>query len=239
MERLAVKAWPALETADVEGWLWRWSGGGSQRANSVSTIAFTGVDVEAAIAEVEARYHGKGQAPRFQIYEATSPSDLHGRLLARGYVISEACTTLWKPIDRAARRPASTLVSDQPDEAWFEVYLSAQSASRQIVNRSIVPRAPAPRAFVACTRDGRVISTGLGVVDGPHAVIECMATRSEARRQGGAIAVLQAIEAWALEHGAESIFLQTTVDNAPAQTLYRGFGMTLAGRYCFAMRNSD
>ena len=42
IERAAVAAWPALQTADVDGWLWRYSGGGSQRANSVSALAFLG-----------------------------------------------------------------------------------------------------------------------------------------------------------------------------------------------------
>src|ERR1700734_1637215 len=42
LERLHVRAWPAGETARLDGWLWRWSGGASQRANSVATIDFTG-----------------------------------------------------------------------------------------------------------------------------------------------------------------------------------------------------
>src|SRR5690606_8256407 len=36
IEGAAVRAWPAGETREVDGWLWRYSGGGSQRANSVS-----------------------------------------------------------------------------------------------------------------------------------------------------------------------------------------------------------
>src|SRR5947207_3058700 len=52
IERAAVAAWPALETADIDGWLWRYSGGGSQRANSVSALAFQGGVAEGvAIAE--------------------------------------------------------------------------------------------------------------------------------------------------------------------------------------------
>ena len=49
MERAHVLAWPALRTRTIDGWLWRSSGGGSLRANSVSAIDFTGNDVHAAI----------------------------------------------------------------------------------------------------------------------------------------------------------------------------------------------
>jgi hypothetical protein len=60
MERAHVRAWPALHTAAIDGWHWRSSGGGSQRANSVSTIDFAGNDVNAAIEAVEARYRALG-----------------------------------------------------------------------------------------------------------------------------------------------------------------------------------
>ena len=53
IERLCVRAWPAFETADIHGWLWRLSGGGSQRANSVSTIDFTGNAMDASIGTIE------------------------------------------------------------------------------------------------------------------------------------------------------------------------------------------
>ena len=52
MERAHVHAWPPLHTQNIDGWLWRSSGGGSQRANSVSTIDFTGNDPDGAIAAV-------------------------------------------------------------------------------------------------------------------------------------------------------------------------------------------
>src|ERR1700694_2426705 len=96
IERAAVAAWPALETADIDGWLWRHSGGGSQRANSVSALAFLGADVDAAIAEAEARYRARGAPPMFQICDVNVPADLDERLQRRGYRLQEPCTALAK-----------------------------------------------------------------------------------------------------------------------------------------------
>ncbi|HRD78565.1 MAG TPA: GNAT family N-acetyltransferase, partial [Hyphomicrobiaceae bacterium] len=59
----------------------------------------------------------------------------------------------------------------------------------------------------------------------------CMASRPDARRSGGARAVLAAIEHWAGALGAGTLFLQTGADNAAAQALYAGVGYGLAGRY--------
>ena len=75
IERVAVVAWPALETAEIDGWLWRYSGGGSQRANSVSALAFQGADVDAAIAEAEARYRARGASPMFQVCHVNAPAE--------------------------------------------------------------------------------------------------------------------------------------------------------------------
>jgi hypothetical protein len=56
IEHAAVRAWPAGETRDVDGWLWRFSGGGSQRANSVSALEYRGDDVERSIDTIENLY---------------------------------------------------------------------------------------------------------------------------------------------------------------------------------------
>ena len=96
IERAAVAAWPALETADIDGWLWRYSGGGSQRANSVSALGFQGADADAAIAEAEARYRARGASPLFQVCHVNAPGDLDERLQRRGYRLQEPCTALAK-----------------------------------------------------------------------------------------------------------------------------------------------
>src|SRR5215469_13578283 len=97
IERLHVRAWPALETAVIGGWLWRYSGGGSQRANSVSTVQFSGDDPAAALDEVEARYRARGVPIRIQTYDLTAPQGLTDLLQARRYDEGETTITLTKP----------------------------------------------------------------------------------------------------------------------------------------------
>jgi len=223
IERLHVRAWPALETADVHGWLWRCSGGGSQRANSVSTVRFRGDDPVAALDEVEARYRARGAVARFHTFDLTAPPGLTDLLRARGYVEGETTITLAKPAT-AREPPADVGVADGADAEWREVYLAAVTESRRAVNARILDAVPPPCAWLSCRRGGKVISTGLCVVDGAFAVVECMATRAEARRQGGGAAVLAGIEAWAAAHGVRALALQVVAANAPALALYRGFG---------------
>ncbi|HLH91035.1 MAG TPA: GNAT family N-acetyltransferase [Xanthobacteraceae bacterium] len=232
IELVHVRAWPALETADVQGWLWRYSGGGSQRANSVSTVSFRGDDAAVALDEVEARYRARGVLPRFHTYDLTEPAGLTDLLQARGYVEGESTITMAMPV-ASCEVPADVTVADRPDAEWREVYLGAITESRRAINAKILPAVPSPCAWLSCRRGGQTISSGLCVAGGALAVIECMATRAQARRQGGADAVLAGIEAWAAARGVRTLALQVVAANPPALALYRrrGFAPVATNRF--------
>jgi N-acetylglutamate synthase len=235
IERAHVKAWPAFETANIAGWLWRYSGGGSQRANSVSTIAFTGDDPVAALDDVEARYRAKGAPARLHTFDLSAPTSLTALLDARGYGQGDATLTMVKTVG-AATHPSDVDISDRATPAWYEVYLGAITENRRISNAKILETIPRPCAFFTCRRD-RVISTALGVVDGTFAVIECVATRSDYRRGGGARAVLAALESWAGGQGARLIGLQVDATNEPALALYRSLGFVAVATNRFWLRS--
>lgn len=232
-ESLAIRGWPARHTAYLGGWLWRSTGGGSVRANCVSTLVFHGPDVEAAIDDAERRYRAAGEPARFVISDIVAPSDLDRRLARRGYGIEEPCTTLARRISPAAEPDAPDGIEEAARECpeWLEVYLEAVSASRRPVATSLVARVPEPARFFVCRRGGQAISTGLGVLADRTVAVQCMSTRQGVRRQGGARAILAAIERWALAAGATTLFLQTGADNAAAQAVYARAGFTLVGRY--------
>src|SRR5690348_5366053 len=164
MERAHVLAWPALNTANIDGWLWRSSGGGSQRANSVSTIDFTGTDVEHAVKAVESRYHAIGAVTRLQTFDETSPPGLKDLLQRRGYRHGEPTLTMFRHPQPGGSTPADVEIHDHASEEWLEVYLGAITENRRVVNAEIIRHIRAPHAFFAC-RDGRdILSTALCVI---------------------------------------------------------------------------
>ena len=85
IERAIVRGWPALETAAIDGWLARWSSGGSVRANSVAALKFQGRDFDAALARVVQFYRERGGIPRFTITEVASPAGLDAMLEQGGW----------------------------------------------------------------------------------------------------------------------------------------------------------
>ena len=223
LERLHVRAWPALETADIDGWLWRWSGGGSQRANSVSTLSFWGENAAAALDRAEALYHAHGSPARFHTFEIGEPPALPRLLTARGYAMGESTETMMA-IAAPGQPPLDVEVSDDPAEGWLAVYLGAITESRRAVNRDILRRVPDPHAYFSVRRGGRIVATALGVAHGAHAVAECVATSVEARGQGSATVAMSALKIWAASLGAATVGLQVVRTNAPAIRLYRRLG---------------
>ena len=231
IERAAVKAWPAEETADIDGWIWRCTGGGSMRANSVSALGFAGRDVDAAIAEVEWRYRARRMPVIFQMSSERMPSDLDDRLKVCGYRLREPCTTLAKTVDRSLKLDASFEIADTPGKEWLSVYLAGINPDRRKIAPTILARVPGPKAFVLARRDGVPVSTALGVIDGSVVIAECVSTRTDRRRSGGASEVMEGLEAWGAQQGATVIGLQAVAANAAAQALYERLGYARVGTH--------
>jgi ribosomal protein S18 acetylase RimI-like enzyme len=231
IEGAAVRAWPAGETRDVDGWLWRYSGGGSQRANSVSALHYRGRDIERTIDEIERLYSERGAPVRFQVgFPLSEPDDLDARLEARGYVIHDPVTTLVKPIASVAV-PEHVVLNARASPGWLAVYLSNITPDRRPFAEAILARVPAPCTFAEVRLSGETIATALGVLHEDAVIAECVGTSTAARRQGAASAVMSALEAWGASQGAHTIGLQAVTTNLPAQGLYAALGYTVAGTY--------
>ena len=121
---------------------------------------------------------------------------------------------------------------------WIGTYTAAITPNRREVNTRILSAIPAPCRFFGFMRKGVVLATALGVVGHGCAAVECVATRSDARRQGAAQAVMQALEAWAANQLVDLLGLQVVSTNTPAIRLYERLGFTPAATNRFWVRDT-
>ncbi len=255
MEHAHVHAWPALQTHFIDGWRLRSSGGGSQRANSVSALEFTGTDLAAAITAVEAHYRACHAAPMFHTFEESAPPGLAAALQARGYQKAEDTITMFKPLGHPGQRadagflpcsadavphhaPGAAPVGEigmtaDPGADWITAYLAEITPDRRLMNSRIVAAIPQPRAYFTLRHAGVVAATALCVISAGCAVIECVTTRTSLRRQGFARRLLTAAEDWAANQDADVIGLQVGAANVPAVQLYRQLGFLPGARNSF------
>jgi GNAT superfamily N-acetyltransferase len=237
IERVAVRAWPALETASLEGWLWRYSGGGSQRANSVSPLTYSGDDVEASISEAERRYQDRGAAAMFQICDVAAPPGLDQCLEARGYRLQEPCSCLAKQLTAIPAMPSDVEIAERASQDWLQVYSAGITPSRRQAAPAILARVPAPRAFLLLRREMTPVSVALAVAGEQVVIAECVATASAYRRQGASERIMRALEAWGASHAARIAALQAVTANAPAQALYAKLAYRRVGGYHYRVRD--
>ena len=78
---------------------------------------------------------------------------------------------------------------------------------------------------------GEPAAAALGVVANGVVIAECVMTRADLRRIGGASRVMLALEAWGARQGATIAALQAVTANAPAQALYAKLAYARAGGY--------
>lgn len=242
IELAIARAWPADETVDIGGWLWRCSGGGFGRANSVATLGGPPGDVDTALREIEQRYEAAGQTSLIQVTDASLPPDIGQLLTDRGYVASETNATLLAdlgvmPVGNSPSDLDDVEISDTATADWIATYGSVLSPARLASAPRILARVPSPRRMIGVRRAGQMVATVLLVADGPIGVIECVATLAGARRTGAARSAMHTAIAEARRLNLRSIALSMVAANAPARHLYTSLGFVDIGRNRYFERN--
>src|SRR6478672_10783209 len=98
LERRAFRAWPALETATAHGWVQRFAGGYTKRANSINALEpqseFT-LDVKNAL---EAPYRARRLPPIWRL-TPLAPDGTDSLLAEAGYRLIDRSLVQQAPID--------------------------------------------------------------------------------------------------------------------------------------------
>jgi GNAT superfamily N-acetyltransferase len=250
LERMIVDAWPAAETAEVDGWLLRASGGPTHRGNSVATLATSGAaNLDERIGRAEQWYRERGQATMFQVGPCAAPAGLDEALAARGYVVEGAASFAAAPstvvLERTERETAGVevFVTSSPSRAWLDINAAASRFSNRFdsflgfvarlgprcrfvtVHAPRAARAKESEAPMGVDDTGQVMAAALGIAGPePRLGIYAMLTAPAFRRRGAARAALQALARRALSEGVPELYLLFDTANVAASALYAESG---------------
>ncbi|CAN1518235.1 RimI Acetyltransferases [Caulobacteraceae bacterium] len=182
---------------------------------------------------VEARYAAAGLPTLFKPVDGLSPA-LESELARRGYAPRTETLMMTGPLLGEGGRAEITA---DPDARFEAVFNGAQDNLADAVERmGAFHRIPAPRGFAVVEIDGEPVAIGGTAVEGDWAGVFGMRTLAAHRRKGLARDILEALFATARQAGASRGYLQVEADNAPAVTLYEGFGFREAYRYRYWAR---
>lgn len=220
--------WPALEEVEVDGWVARFSGGVTQRANSVLPLA-SPTNLERTLARVEKLYADRGLPTIFQLGPGTESLDRV--LAARGYEFGSPTSTQTVEVGDVLP-PDGVEIGKSPDPDWLDLWWAVDGrgdADALAIAVKILTGGP---ALYATMRDDRgATAIGRMALVGEWGGVYCMAVRDDARRRGLGTTVLTALLAAGRARGITRSWLHVLDRNTAARRLYERAGYTEAATY--------
>ncbi len=223
-----VNSFPGLRQVVLDGWLLRFGGGYTRRANSVAPLTDrVAGDVRGRVEACAALYAAQGLPALFRIPSFHDPA-LDGILAAQGYTREGETLVLQAPLGPSYAADGVTLTPGTPPATWLEAQarLSGGSEAVRAARRRILDAIGVPCVFASAGLEGLPIAAmAMGAVHAGHLCLHMVVTDPAARRRGLARRVVAAAMAWARDDvGARAACLGVDATNAGAIALYRGTG---------------
>lgn len=234
LEQRGFRAWPALESRTVAGWLQRISGGYTKRANSISALAPAAEFTSEVKNALEAPYIERGLPPIWRL-TPLAPAEADRALADFAYRRIDESLVQVAPLDaRFAADPAVGIAS-HPSPSWLARFaeLSPVAPDHRATMTRMLTSIAAPVGFAQVEHAGRLVAFALGVVEGDHVGLFDVLVAPEARRQGLARRLTQSVGAWGWARGARFIYLQVVATNTAALALYAGLGFETVYSYAY------
>jgi N-acetylglutamate synthase len=233
VELTCLNAWPALQQVLLDGWVLRFSGGLTRRANSANPLGVRDLDGDGLIAGCEALYRHHRLPTIFRLPSIIDPA-IDARLAAQGYSGEGLSLVLHADIGAvpAMRDPDVQLLS-RPTPRWFAAMAQLQRHTKKQAGfyRRIVGRLAIPAAFATLSDDRGIAALAYGAIHDGLICYESVVTDPSRQRRGYARRVITSLAAWAADRGARGACLEVEAANAPARALYQALGFEELSRY--------
>jgi GNAT superfamily N-acetyltransferase len=234
LESKAFRAWPALETRSLRGWVQRLAAGYTKRANSINALGKEAIFTQEMKNTLEAPYRERGLPPIWRLTPLTPP-ETDPALAAAGYRRIDESFVQVAPLGGDFVPDPEVRIAPSPSVAWLEGFAALSPVApqhRETMTRMLESIA-APAGFATVEDAQGPMAFALGVADGTHVGLFDVLVAPRARRQGLARRLTQSIGAWGKALGAESIYLQVVATNEAALPLYAGLGFETVYSYAY------
>ncbi len=243
IEDLSFNAWPSHQIEVYDGWILRFSYFYTHRTNCVEQIGVSSLPLMKKIRYCESIYKRWKTPCIFKISPIGDPRT--DRVLQeRGYEIQHHTTVMTLSLAGFAYRnetddDVALTVESRVSSAWISAMFRMKNTT-DIMHRRIVPSMyaaiPKDEIAVSVRENGRIVATGLGILDRDYVGVYAIHVDEVCRRKGYATRIVQTILSEGKNRGARYAYLQVVTDNAPAKALYRRLGFRKAFAYWFRVK---
>ncbi|GAA3410489.1 GNAT family N-acetyltransferase [Paenibacillus hodogayensis] len=241
LEEITLNTWPAQQTLLLHGWVLRYAGGYTKRANSVSPLYKPeGKSAEELISLCEAFYSGCVLDTVFKITPYTEPDDLDERLHRKGYAVADPSSVRVLDLERVPEPDREAVWQERLDDEWLDglARLNGLSLRDRELTRDMLKNSALRQGFFRLMEHGSTVACGLGVVHNGYVGLYDIVTDVRYRRRGMAQQLILNILAWGKRVGARASFLQVVDRNEAAVALYDKLGYEEVYTYKYRIKKT-
>ena len=118
LESKAFRAWPALETRMIDGWIQRFADGYTKRANSINALGKDAVFTQEIKNALEAAYLERGLLPVWRL-TPLAPPETDRALAAAGYRRIDESHVQLAPLGEAFVLDPEVCIAPSPSAVWL------------------------------------------------------------------------------------------------------------------------
>lgn len=242
IEDLSLNAWPSHQIQVYDGWLLRFSYFYTHRTNSVEQIGPSVIPFPEKIAYCEQIYERWHSPCIFKITPLSDPS-LESLLIERGYHTEHKTDVmtldLGDTINIEETHSVPLQIQRHISDTWIQGLFDLKDTTDPI-HRKIVPSmyAAIPKDVISVSicDNGRIIATGLGILDRDYIGIYAIHVDEAYRGRHYATSIIQTLLSEGRKEGATRAYLQVVSGNQPAVSLYRKAGFRKLYTYWFRVK---
>ncbi len=218
-----------------DGWVARFGGGYSRRANSVSLLTVSSIGLQEKISHCESLYRTAGQKPIFKIAPVHESQELDGLLNSRGYTKEGEAHVMTREIERDRIVGSRFVPSSELSEDWLDsaMELNAIDRSKREALRRILLGIQPQTCYAKLEIQNRTAALCLAVLERQWLGIYDVVTANHLRRQGIGQELINDTMAWGSAQDASKAYLQVMTSNQPALNMYHKLGFETQYTYWY------
>ncbi len=239
LEELSLNSSEPPEQWLYDGWILRLLPGKAKRARSVNPVRPSSRPLAQKIAHCERLYGEAGLPAIFRITPFVEPPGLDGELERRGYGRFDTTAVESAPLD--PRQLSTDAATELALGDWADAVgeLRGSPPEHRAAHLARIDRMPLEKVAVGIFVEGRIVATGLSILEDGAAGLFDIVTHEGHRRSGHARRIVAGLLARARARGARDAYLQVDQANGAARALYRQFGFTERYLYWYRGRPGE